>query len=540
VLIDELNITFGDGFSVITGETGAGKSVILGALALVLGERADSKSILSGKEKCVIEAAFDISAYYLKDYFEENDLEYDAAECLLRRELYPSGKSRAFINDIPVQLSVVRMLGDKLIDIHSQHQNLLLADAQFQLNVVDLTARLNLSEYKKLFHQYSSVNDEINELIGKSANARAEEDFIRFQYEELSAVKLQSGEQAELENELDLLTYSEDIKLALYKVAGLLNGEENSVLSKLKEAITSIERITKCFSKADGYCDRLKSAYIELNDIASETNLQKDKIEYDPERLNIVNDRLSTIYSLQQKHKVSTVEELIEKCNAFAGKLHSIESFDEEIEKLKKRRQELFDFLMKRAAELTKQRKHAAKNIEKEIIELMHALGIANTHFEISFSKKNNLSLSGLDDVNFLFSANKNEELKPVAQTASGGEISRLMLCIKSIIAGFAALPSIIFDEIDVGVSGEIADKMAGIMQSLGNKMQVISITHLPQIAAKGKQHYFVYKEDTEERTHTRIRQLTGSERTNEIARMLSGSKLTPAAIENAKALLQL
>ncbi|MDR2286646.1 MAG: DNA repair protein RecN [Prevotellaceae bacterium] len=540
VLIDEADIGFEDGFSVITGETGAGKSVILGALSLVLGERADSKSIQSGKEKCIIEAVFDISAYHLKDYFEENDLEYNPVECLLRRELYSSGKSRAFINDTPVQLSLIKTLGNKLIDIHSQHQNLLLADTQFQLNAVDLIAQLqkNLSEYKNIFRKYSSVNEEINELIKKSAISRQEEDFIRFQHEELSAIKLQAGEQAELERELELLTHSEDIKLVLYKLAALLNGEDGSVLSKLKETITSIEYIIPCFSKAEDYRDRLKSAYIELNDIASEANLQKDEIEYDPERLNVVNERLSTIYLMQQKHKVSTVEELIEKCNAFAKKLRSIESFDEEIEKLKKQQQELWEVLIKQATELTQLRKKAVRSIEKETVGLMVALGITNTRFEISFSEKEKPSITGLDDINFLFSANKNEELKPVAQTASGGEISRLMLCIKSIIAGFVALPTIIFDEIDAGVSGEIADKMAGIMQSLGNKMQVITITHLPQIAARGKLHYFVYKEDTEERTHTRIRRLSKNERTEEIARMLSGAKLTPAAIENAKSLL--
>jgi DNA repair protein RecN (Recombination protein N) len=542
VLIDELAIRFEDGFSVITGETGAGKSVILGALALVLGERADSKSIQSGKEKCTIEAVFDISAYHLKDYFRDNNLEYDPVECFLRRELYSSGKSRAFINDTPVQILSVKMLGNRLIDIHSQHQNLLLADAQFQLNAVDLMAQSqkNLSEYRNIFRKYTSVNENIDDLIEKSANARQEEDFIRFQHEELSAIKLQQGEQEELEQELKLLTHAEEIKIALYKIAGLLNGEDSSVLSKLKETITAVEHITACFSKAAGYCDRLKSVCIELNDIASESNLQKDEIEYDPERLNIVGERLNTIYSMQQKHRVSTVEELMEKCDTFAEKLHSIESFDEEIEKLRKRRQELLDGLIKQAQELTESRKQAARNIEKEIIGRMVALGITNTRFGISFSKKEKPSVNGLDDVNFLFSANKNEEPKPVAQTASGGEISRLMLCIKSVIAGFTALPTIIFDEIDTGVSGEIADKMANIMQSLGNKMQVITITHLPQIAAKGKLHYSVYKEDTGERTHTRIRQLSGHERTEEIARMLSGAKLTPAAIENAKSLLYL
>ncbi|MDR2147981.1 MAG: DNA repair protein RecN [Tannerella sp.] len=540
VLIDELDIRFEGGFSVITGETGAGKSVILGALGLVLGERADSKSIQSGKEKCVIEAAFDISAYDLQAYFAENDLEYDSVECLFRRELYTSGKSRAFINDTPVQLSVVKTLGDKLIDIHSQHQNLLLADSQFQLNVVDVMAQSHrqLSEYKAIYHSYISINEKINDFIEKAQSAKNEEDFIRFQYDELSAVKLQAGEQEELEQELETLAHAEEIKIALYKVEDSLNSEEQSVLGKMKESVSALEHITAYFSKAEEFRERLESAYIELGDIASEINGLKDEIEYEPERINAVNERLDTIYSLQRKHKVSTVGELLEKCAAFAEKLHSIESFDEEIEALRRQQRDLLETLLKQAEELTQLRRKASKNIEKEIIDLMVSLGIVNARFQISFSAKEKPSITGMDDVSFLFSANKNEELKSVAQTASGGEISRLMLCLKSILAGFTALPTIIFDEIDAGVSGEIAARMADIMQSLGNKMQVITITHLPQIAAKGKQHYFVYKEDTYDRTHTRIRLLGQNERTEEIARMLSGAQLTAAAIENAKALL--
>jgi DNA repair protein RecN (Recombination protein N) len=540
VLIDELDIRFEDGFSVMTGETGAGKSVILGALSLVLGERADSKSIQQGKEKCVIEAVFDISAYDMEPFFKENDLDFDPQECLLRRELYASGKSRAFINDIPVQLSIVKMLGNKLIDIHSQHQNLLLADAQFQLNVIDLVARSEnkLSEYRKIYNQYTAVNESIEALAEKAVNSRKEEDYIRFQYDELSAVKLKAGEQSELESELETLTHAEEIKLALYKVEGLLNGEVDSILSKMKETISSVEHITDYYPKAGEFRDRLNSAYLEVSDVALATNRLKDEIEYDPDRISAVNERLDIIYSLQQKHKISSVEGLMERCDYFAERLHLIDSFDEEIAVLTKKRKELYDSAVVHAAELTELRKKAAQNIEKEIIELMVSLGITNAGFEISFSTKDKPSYNGLDDVNFLFSANKNETLKPVAQTASGGEISRLMLCLKSIISGFTALPTIIFDEIDTGVSGEIAAKMAAIMQTLGNKMQVLTITHLPQIAAKGKLHYFVYKEDTAERTHTRIRMLESNERIHEIAHMLSGAKLTPAAIENAKELL--
>jgi DNA repair protein RecN (Recombination protein N) len=540
VLIDELDIRFEDGFSVMTGETGAGKSVILGALSLVLGERADSKSIQQGKEKCVIEAVFDISAYDMERFFKENDLDFDSQECLLRRELYSSGKSRAFINDIPVQLSVVKTLGNKLIDIHSQHQNLLLADAQFQLNVIDLVARSEnkLSEYRKIYNQYTAVNESIEALTEKAEDSRKEEDYMRFQYDELSAVKLKAGEQPELELELETLTHAEEIKLALYKVGGLLDGEVDSILSKMKETISAVEHITDYYPKAEEFRDSLNSAYLEVSDVALATNRLKDEIEYDPERISFVNERLNIIYSLQQKHKISSVEGLMERCDYYAERLRLIDSFEEEIELLTKKRKELYDSIVIHACELTKLRKEAAQNIEKEIIELMVSLGIANARFEIFFSAKDKPSYSGLDDVNFLFSANKNETLKPVAQTASGGEISRLMLCLKSIISGFAALPTIIFDEIDTGVSGEIAAKMAVIMQTLGSKMQVLTITHLPQIAAKGKLHYFVYKEDSAERTHTRIRMLESNERVDEIARMLSGAKLTSAAIENAKELL--
>ena len=540
VLIDELDIRFDNGFSVITGETGAGKSIILGALSLVLGERADTKSIQMGSDKCVIEAAFDISTYNLEIFFRENDLEYDTTECLLRRELYSSGKSRAFINDSPVQLSVVKSLGGRLIDVHSQHQNLLLADTHFQLNVVDLIAHTEkqLSAYRKEYDHYMSVSKALDDLQEKAQKAKSEEDFIRFQYEELSAVKLQAGEQEDLEREQDTLSHTEDIKTALYRVTELLNGDNRSVVSSIKEALLSVEQLSTYFPKAEEYTERLRSAYIDISDLSSETNILKDDIEFSPERFEWVNERLNTLYSLQQKHKAASIEELIAKCDYIGAQLHTIDSFDEELEVLTKQQQESYKLLVKRAEELTTLRKGSSANIEKLLTERMILLGMPNTRFQVLFTPKNNPSFDGMDDVSFLFSANKNEQLKPVAQTASGGEISRLMLCIKSMIAGYAALPSIIFDEIDTGVSGEIADKMAGIMQDLGTKMQVITITHLPQIAAKGAAHYYVYKEDTVERTLTRIRRLDNNERIEEIARMLSGSEKTQAAVDNAKALL--
>ena len=542
VLIDELDIRFDDGFSVITGETGAGKSIILGALSLVLGERADTKSIQKGSDKCVIEACFEISTYDLELFFKDNDLDYDAKECLLRRELHGSGKSRAFINDSPVQLSVVKELGDKLIDVHSQHRNLLLSDKHFQLNVVDLMAKTEqlLSTYHEEYDIYLSVSKALDDLKEKVQNAKTEEDYIRFQYEELSSAKLKNGEQEELERESDILSHTEEIKTVLYKITDLLSGENLSVTSSLKEALSSVEQLSAYFPKAEGYAERLQSSYIDISDLAAETNVLKDDIEFNPDRLDRVNERLNTIYSLQQKHRVSSVEELIVKRDDFGLKLQKIDSFDEEFDKLLKQQKESYAVLEKKAGEITVLRKKASVNIEKQLIERMTLLGMPHSRFKILFTPKSKPASTGMDDVSFIFSANKNEQLKPIAQTASGGEISRLMLCIKSMIAGYTTLPSIIFDEIDSGVSGEIADKMAGIMQDLGIKMQVITITHLPQIAAKGQTHYFVYKEDTPDRTLTRISRLDDDERINETARMLSGSEKTQAAIDNAKALLGL
>ncbi|MDR1222888.1 MAG: DNA repair protein RecN [Tannerella sp.] len=542
VLIDGLDIRFEDGFSVITGETGAGKSIILGALSLVLGERADTKSIRSGKDKCTIEAVFDLSTYHLKDFFEANDLEYDAVECMFRRELYSSGKSRAFINDSPVSLSVVKELGNQLIDVHSQHQNLLLADTHFQLNVVDLMAHTGkkLAGYRDEYGKYLALCDALAELRDKALHARNEEDYIRFQYEELNEAKLQAGEQEALEQELDTLSHTEEIKIALYKVTELLKGEGASAVFSLREAFAAMEQLSAYFPKAKEYADRLRNSYLDINDLASETDVLKDDIEFNPERLEWVHNRINMIYSLQQKHKVSSIEELIAKRDGFGAQLNVIDSFDEELEALTKSRQESYLSLTGQAAEITGLRKKASGVVEKQIMERMVLLGIPNARFQLLITPKDKPSSDGMDEVSFLFSANKNESLKPVAQTASGGEISRLMLCVKAMIAGYAALPSIIFDEIDTGISGEIADKMADIMQDLGQKMQVITITHLPQIAAKGKVHYFVYKEDTPERTFTRIRRFEDGERVDEIARMLSGAKMTQAAVDNARVLLGL
>lgn len=541
VLIDELHIRFDEGFSVVTGETGAGKSIILGALGLVLGQRADSKSIQSGADKCVVEAVFDVSAYQLEDFFLSHDLEYDAKNCILRRELMSSGKSRAFINDTPAPLSVVKALGDRLIDVHSQHQNLLLADTQFQMNVVDIMAKTEslLVAYRREYERYQDAVRQLEELEALAAKSRQDEDYLRFQVEELRAAQLTAGEQEELEAELETLSHTEEIKSALYKVTDNLIGEERGVVQQLKEALHDVEALEAYFPKAKDFADRLRSAWTDMADLASETDVLKEDVEFDPNRLEWVNERLNTIYSLQQKHRVPSVEELLAIQQQLTTQLSAIDLFDEQMETLTKQRETIYEALMVQAGALTARRHEAATEIEQQLVDRMVLLGIPNTRFGIELWPKEKLSADGMDEVCFLFSANKNEALKSVAQTASGGEISRLMLCIKAMIAGFAALPAIIFDEIDTGVSGEIADKMADIMQDLGQKMQVITITHLPQIAAKGRAHYFVYKEDTAERTLTRIRLLTTGERVNEVARMLSGASLTDAAVANAKALLQ-
>ena len=542
VLIDSLDIKFDQGFSVITGETGAGKSIILGALALVLGQRADGKSIKNGSDKCIIEATFDISTYKLEEFFLTKDLEYDAELCILRRELYASGKSRAFINDSPVSLTIMKELGSRLIDIHSQHQNLLLGDNRFQMKVIDVMAEneIPLILYRKEYSRYLSLKRELKALTEKAAQNQQEEDYIRFQLEQLTEARLIDGEQEELEQELETLSHAEEIKSSLYKISQLLDGEEQSAVQLIKESLSTADSLERYYAKAKEIAERLRSAYIDLNDLASETEVLKEDIEFNPERMDWVNERLNIIYTLQQKHRVTTVKELLEIEAQYSEQLKEIDSYDEQMETLKAQVDVSHQELLQQATVLSEQRQIAAKGIASQLIGMITPLGMPNTRFRIDFETKQEPDNDGIDDIRFMFSANKSAELQPVAQIASGGEISRLMLCIKAMIAGFTALPAIIFDEVDTGVSGDIADKMGNIMQDLGSKMQVFAITHLPQIAAKGKEHYYVYKEDTEERTITRIKPLSRDERIHEIARMLSGSTLTDASIANAKDLLSL
>ena len=540
-LIESLDIDFHSGFSVITGETGAGKSIILGAIGLLVGQRADSKAIKTGASKCVVEAHFNISTYQLEDFFNENDLEYDGEECILRREVHASGKSRAFINDTPASLVQMKALGEKLIDVHSQHQNLLLNHEDFQLNVLDILAnsREALQTYKSLYNSYKQTIRELNKLIEEAEKNRQDEEYIRFQVQQLEDAHLQAGEQEELEQELEMLTHAEDIKSSLFKVNQLMDEGEMNLVSLSKEAMQVMQSISRVYAPASEWSNRLESCYLELKDMAHEIAYASDEIEFNPTRLDYVNERLNLIYTLQQKHQLSSVEELLELAGKLNEKLDAITSSDDHIQELTQKKDLLYQQVLSQAEVLTRMRTEASKEIEAQMQAYLIPLGMPNVRFAVELSQRKEPDASGMDNVSFLFSANKNGTLQQVASIASGGEIARVMLSLKAMIAGAVKLPTIIFDEIDTGVSGSIAEKMALIMQEMGQAdRQVISITHLPQIAARGAHHYKVYKEDTEVGTNSHIRILNEEERINEIAHMLSGATLTEAALNNAKALL--
>ena len=539
-LISELNIDFESCFSVITGETGAGKSIILGALSLILGQRADSKSIKIDADKCVIEAGFDISTYtHLDDFFSQNDLDNEGKFCLIRRELTNSGKSRAFINDTPVSLNVIRDLSNQLIDIHSQHENLLLSNVGYQLDVVDTIAQnsLILTAYRQCFAQWRNLNAELKQLQKNAEKQASDLDYIQFQYQQLVDANLIENEQEELEFELETLSHAEEIKLELLKAVQQMNDEYKS-LPLLKESISSLSRIKNYIPNGENWYERLQSTLIELKDISAEMSSFEERVEFNPERLVFVETRLAEIFTLLKKYKVLTVAELIQMRYDFEKQLERIDSYDEEITALKSRIDTAFIELQSQAEQLTKSRKDACRPIESYLIEQLTKLGMPNIQFQVSVSALDDFAETGRDEVQFLFSANKNRPVQPVAQIASGGEVSRLMLAIKSLVAHKADLPSIIFDEIDTGVSGEIAHRMADIMQSMCADMQVITITHLPQIAAKGKQHYRVYKDESGLQTETHIQRLSAAERVTELAQMLSGKNITEAALKNAQELL--
>lgn len=540
-LIDELDIQLHPGFSVITGETGAGKSIILGAIGLLLGNRADTKAIKAGCDRCTIEAHFDLSRYDMQNFFTEHDIDYDTEDTIIRRELTAAGKSRAFINDTPVALSLMRELGESLVDIHSQHQNLLLQKEDFQLNVVDIIAQDSklLGDYRATYNQYRQAQQRLAKMEEEIARSRENEEFLRFQFKELDHAQLVEGEQEALEQEAETLTHAEDIKTALYDADNTLTNEDGSILERLKSTCQQLASIKEVYPAIAEAAERLDSCYIELKDIAQEIGSNVDRVDFEPARLDEINSRLDTIYSLQQKFHVQDINALIEIREHLKQQLDHIGNSDEELAALQQEAEHWLSKAGQAARKLTELRTRTARKIETEMQQRLVPLGIPNVRFEISFTAKP-LSPDGADKVNFLFSANKSTPLQPVSQVASGGEIARVMLSLKAMISGAVKLPTIIFDEIDTGVSGKIAEKMAQIMAEMGElDRQVISITHLPQIAAMGRHHYKVLKEETPQGTRSHMTELTEEQRVSEIAQMLSGSDITEAALANAQELLR-
>lgn len=540
-LIDTLDIKFNPGFSVITGETGAGKSIILGAIGLLLGQRADTKAIKTGSSKCVIEAHFDLSRYGLKDFFDNNDIEYDDTDCIIRRELAASGKSRAFINDTPVALALLKELGEKLIDVHSQHQNLLIGKQDFQLDVVDIIAGNGKDKavYASSYAHFQDLNRRLAELKSAIERDRANADFLQFQFDELSNANLSDGEQEELERKSDAMSHAEDIKRAFYEADNVLSADGTGVVESLKSASSALHSIGKVLPSAEEMAGRMDSCYIELKDISGEIGSCLEDIDFNPSELDSVNARLDTIYGLQKKYHCDTVAELIARRDELGSQLSHIENSDEELAAMQVELEKVREECRKQAGALSASRQKAAKTVEKSMLTQLRTLGMPNVRFEVAI-EQGDLTPSGFDRVAFLFSANTSTMLQPVEHVASGGEVARVMLSLKAMISGAIKLPTIIFDEIDTGVSGKIAEQMAQIMQQMGQAdRQVICITHLPQIAALGTTHYKVYKTETSEGTTSRMQQLSDDERVREIAQMLSGSDVTEAAISNAKELLK-
>ena len=540
-LIDELDITFKPGFSVITGETGAGKSIILGAIGQILGNRADARMVKAGCDKCVIEAHFDLSNYDMESFFDDNDIDYEPEDCIIRRELKANGKSRAFINDTPVALTTARELGQQLVDIHSQHQNLLLQKEDFQLNVVDIIAHNSqlLNDYRTLFDGYAKAKAALREKEEECEKDRANEDFLRFQADELVKAQLIDGEQEELEQELETLSHAEDIKGALFDADNLLSGDDRCITQSCKTMLSRLSDIGDVYPAIRQVTERIDSAYIELKDIARDISNLAESIDFDPARLTMANERLDTIYTLQKKHHVESVAELIAIRDSLTARLNDITNSEDMLEDMRRQVEDMHRKATEAAARLTESRQEAARHVTEQLLAQMTALGMPNARFEIKFETKE-LAVDGADRISYMFSANKNVPLEPIAQVASGGEVARVMLSLKAMISRAVKLPTIIFDEIDTGVSGRVAEMMAQIMRQMGRAdRQVISITHLPQIAALGTTHYKVEKTDTDDTTISRMRMLGHDERITEIAQMLSGSNISDAAIENAKSLLE-
>ena len=541
-LIDQLDIEFFPGFSVITGETGAGKSIILGAIGLLLGQRADSKNIKQGTDRCVIEAHFDLSRYLLKAFFDDNDIDYDATDCIIRRELTASGKSRAFINDTPVSLSLLKDLGDMLVDVHSQHQNLLLSKQDFQLEVVDTLANDHdsLAAYQQDFTAYHDKQRQLRNLQEEMERNRQNIDFLQFQYNELEQAQLMEGEQEELEQQRETMAHSEDIKTALYEAKTHLAADEQGALSLLRKSLAALQSIAKVYPATDDWMSRMETCQIELKDIAQDVEGRLEDIDFDPAELDRINLRLDKLYDLQKKYHTDSVTELIHQRDELKRQLGMIENSDEALSAMQEELRVLKEHCQQKADKLTKLRQNATKEIERQMLERLQSLGMPHVRFEVNI-QQGDLRGDGQDDVAFLFSANTSSPLQPITQVASGGEIARVMLSLKAMISGAVKLPTIIFDEIDTGVSGKIAERMAEIMQEMGaHDRQVISITHLPQIAALGSHHYRVAKQEQSTGTTSRMQLLTSEERIHEIAQMLSGSDISAAAIQNAKELLKI
>lgn len=544
-LIDHLEMALYPGFSVITGETGAGKSIVIGAIGLLLGNRADAKQVKRGCDKCIIEATFDLSIYHsdvLKDFFEDNDLDYEPEECLLRREVNANGKSRAFINDTPVTLALMRELGEQLIDVHSQHQNLLLSKEDFQLNVVDIIARdrQQLADYRAAFAEYRSAQRRLEELREQIATSRDNEDFLRFQQKELSEANLASGEQEQLEQEAELMSHAEDIKRALHEADYGLSGDDTGIVNLTRSIAAQLRSVADVYPEAQELAERLESCFVELKDISQEIASKVDDVEYDPQRFNLITQRLDTIYTLQQKFHVQTVDELLDRLNGINAQLDNIDNSYEELQELERSVEKLHAVCVEKAVVLTDMRRKSAMVVEQELSKLLVPLGIPKVRFKVEVSPAD-LSTNGADKVMFLFSANSSTDMQPVSQVASGGEIARVMLSLKAMISKTIGLPTIIFDEIDTGVSGRVAEQMAHIMRDMGKaNRQVLCITHLPQIAAAGSTHYKVAKQETEHGTVSTMTQLSDEQRITEIAQMLSGSDVSQAAVDNAKSLLAL
>lgn len=540
-LIEHLDIDFHRGFSVITGQTGAGKSIILGALNLLLGGRADAKAIQTGEKKCMVEASFAIEDLKIEPFFANNDIDYDAHDCIIRREVLQSGKSRAFINDTPVSASKLKELGASLIDIHSQHQNLLIRNEHFLINTLDIMAAQPqlVSSYKCLYGQCRQAEIALEQLQQCAAKGRADQEFMQFQLKQIDDAQLQVEEQQSLEEEQQILSHAEEIKQGLFIARNLLTNEESSLSQQLRLAIEVLENITDSFDNAKGLADRLRSTRIELDDIEAELETEADRIEYDPTRLGFVEERLNIIYELEQKHNVTSISELLSIADKLRTNLDAIENVDEDIKRQTAEVARIKALRDKTAAQLTASRKKAANVMQQELIEALHVLGMPNVQMEMDITPRTEPDATGADKVTFLFSANKNVPKQDVSAIASGGEIARLMLALKALIAKRTSLPTIVFDEIDTGVSGTMAERMAQVMQQIAETCQVICITHLPQIAALGSYHFRVYKEDNGDSTRSHIIQLNNEDRVEEIAHMLSGETITEAAINNARALLK-